>query len=332
MITRFSCTIHSMPKKVSSRHAYHDEGMQPLLPGEFTGIPPKGPVPGVYFDQYRAKRTEHTLRRQEADLLLFCEYLSQEGITLAGLDVLPTNWRPITWLHVESFVKWQVDQGYAIPSINVRLSTIKTYARLAMQSGTVSAQEYSMIRSVQGYTFREGARIDQKRPVKRIGLKKSEPIKLTPEQAYRLKSQPSTPQGRRDTLMMCLLLDHGLKVGDLSTLKFSDLDMDEGYLRLPPSKTGRDQTQKLSSCTIAALQACLDEGELATDSYLLRRSKKNVELGEAGMSDRAITGRVCSLGEKLGIPNLSSHDCRHFWINSAKNGEDVLDLDEYLEK
>jgi len=31
------------------------------------------------------------------------------------------------------------------------------------------------------------------------------------------------------------------------------------------------------------------------------------------MSDRAITGRVCFLGKKLGLDGLSAHDCRHFW-------------------
>jgi integrase len=317
-----------MPKKISSRHTSHDEAIQPLLPGELMEGLAKNAISTAFFEEYRTKLSDHTLRRQEADLLLFCEFLESEGVHLAGLDRLSSPWRLVTWAQVEAFVKWQVDRGYAIPSINVRLSSIKTYARLAMQSGRITPQEYSLIRSVQGYTYREGARIDQKRPIKRIGLKKAEPIKLTQEQVSALKSQPATPQGRRDTLMMCLLLDHGLKVGDLSHLKLSDFDLSEGSLREEASKSRYDPAQKLTSETLAALQACLDADELIADSFLLRRSKKNEELGEAGMSDRAITGRVCSLGEKLGIANLSSHDCRHHWISSAKNGSEALDLDE----
>ena len=44
----------------------------------------------------------------------------------------------------------------------------------------------------------------------RIGDKKAEAVTLTFEQAQQLKDQPDTAQGRRDALIMCVLLDHGL--------------------------------------------------------------------------------------------------------------------------
>jgi integrase len=47
------------------------------------------------------------------------------------------------------------------------------------------------------------------------------------------------------------------------------------------------------------------------------------------MSERAITGRVRFLGEKLGIVGLSAHDCRHFWATSAaRHGTDPFALQE----
>jgi hypothetical protein len=49
---------------------------------------------------------------------------------------------------VAAFVQWQLSQGYAIGSINVRLSTIKTYAKLASQAGALHPTEYAMIRTV----------------------------------------------------------------------------------------------------------------------------------------------------------------------------------------
>lgn len=312
-----------MPKKISSHHAYRGSEIQPLLPGSLLNEEPVRQIPSAVFEEYRSRRSEHTLRRQEADLLLFREFLTLSGVKSLDLCLEPSAWRVITWSLVEDFVKWQLSKGYAIPSINVRLSTIKTYARLSVQAGTLTPQEYALIREVQGYTSIEQVQIDQRRPIHRIGNKKAEPIKLNAEQAAALKDQPYTPQGRRDALMMNLLLDHGLKVGDLAELRMSDFDLSDGKSRF----CCKNQWQKLSAGTFAALQACLSAGELDSSSYLLRRSKKNEELGEAGMSDRAITGRVCALGEKIGIENLSSHDCRYYWVNStARKGSDTLDL------
>lgn len=35
------------------------------------------------------------------------------------------------------------------------------------------------------------------------------------------------------------------------------------------------------------------------------------------------------LGEKIGIDNLSAHDCRHYWAGSAvKGGTDIKSLQE----
>lgn len=50
---------------------------------------------------------------------------------------------------------------------------------------------------------------------------------------------------------------------------------------------------------------------------ILRGSRKGGELTEAGMSERAITARVRQLGKRLGIANLSAHDCRHYWATRA---------------
>ncbi len=47
------------------------------------------------------------------------------------------------------------------------------------------------------------------------------------------------------------------------------------------------------------------------------------------MTERAVTGRVRLLGERLGISGLSAHDCRHYWATSAaRNGTDAFALQE----
>lgn len=60
------------------------------------------------FADYRARRADHTLRRQDADLALFAEFLSSLGIQVSDLNQNPEAWRGITWGLVEAFVKWQL--------------------------------------------------------------------------------------------------------------------------------------------------------------------------------------------------------------------------------
>jgi integrase len=281
------------------------------------------------FEDYRSRRAVETLRRQEADLGLFANFLGEMEVPTGDLVTDPEAWRGITWGLVEAFVKWQLQKGYAVPSVNVRLSSVKTYTRLAFQAGTISPTEYALIRAVQGYSQRERRRVDRKRTRTRIGLKKATPVKISLEQAQALKSQPNHPQGRRDALLMCLLLDHGLRVGEVAALSVENLDLTSGMLRFYRSKVGKEQVHRLSPDALKAATAYANYGDLPHSGPLLRRSRKNDHLGMPGMTERGITLRVRVLGERVGLVGLSAHDCRHFWATSAaRNGTDPFALQE----
>ncbi len=304
---------------------------QPLLPGELTKAAEIANQIAARsrFADYQARRADETLRRQQADLNLFQEFLAQLNLHPGNLMHDPQAWLGMSWGLVEAFIQWQLREGYAIPSINVRLSTIKAYARLAMQANVLSPQDYALIRAVKSYSQKEKHRLDSRRPRQRIGLKKATPVLITPEQAAALKAQPDTPQGRRDRVMMCLLLDHGLRVGELAALVVEELDLTQGLLRFYRPKVGKEQTHRLTKDTLSALQAYAQASDLPPAGSLLRRSHKNGKLGRPGMSERAITQRVKDLGKALGIAGLSAHDCRHYWATSAaRHGTDPFSLQQ----
>jgi len=283
------------------------------------------------FEDYQSRRSQQTLRRQKADLNLFNQFLNQIGADTQDLFTMPSAWNGITWGLVDAFVKWQLTQGYAVQSVNVRLSTIKAYAKLAMQAGALLPQEYALIRSVSGYTQKEQRRIDQNRIITRIGGKKSSPVLITPAQAAALKSQPNTPQGRRDALLMCLLLDHGLRVGEVAILTVENIDLENGFLLFFRPKVDKSQKHRLSPDTLKAARMYAAFGDMPAKGLLLRRSLKNGDLGASGMSERAITERVKILGEMLGmgLAGLSAHDCRHYWATqAARHGTDPFVLQE----
>ncbi|PKN97543.1 MAG: hypothetical protein CVU43_17160, partial [Chloroflexi bacterium HGW-Chloroflexi-5] len=142
--------------------------IQPLFPGELAnliGERANRAAAASRFLDYRSRRADQTLRRQDSDLLLFREFLAEVNVITGDLSHEPAAWRLVTWGLVEAFVKWQISKGYAIQSVNVHLSSIKTYARLAMQAGALLPQEYALIRAVQGYSYREQSRIDSRRKI-----------------------------------------------------------------------------------------------------------------------------------------------------------------------
>lgn len=284
------------------------------------------------FQLYLDYKSKNTLVAQGTDLALLATFLkSKDYANPPSKEQLQTSaeaWRTITWQTVQAFVDWQLAHGHAITSINRRLSTVRTYAKLAAKSGELAPGEYAMITTISGYSPRAAKQIDDHRPRNRIGDKKDTSISITSEQVHRLKSQPDTPQGRRDALLMCLLLEHGLRVGELVLLQAENFDITAGTFYFERPKVDAEQLHQLSEDTAKALRAYILAGDAPTQGPLLRGSRKSGALTHAGISDRAIQARVRFLGEQIGLFDLSPHDCRHYWATYWAKKVDVLRLQE----
>lgn len=278
------------------------------------------------FVRYRERKAKDTIRRHRADLELFAAYLREvPGLGIIGdLFEDPFAWTGMTKGLVEGFVQWQVRAGYAIGSINMHLSTVKLYCKLAQGAGALDEGHAAKIRTVMGYRGREGKRIDAERPVRRVGSKKALPTPLTVEEAKALINQPDTPQGRRDRVLMCLLLYHGLRCEEVQLLQVSSFDLSIGHFFFEQPKVGGELRHHLHLETYLAVKRYLEEDH--PTGYLLQGSKKDGTLCGT-MGKTAINQRVRSLGEKIGVEDLSPHDCRHFWATSASEaGTDLENL------
>jgi len=280
------------------------------------------------FTDYRSRKAANTLRHQDADLVTFADYLAQAtggdapaGEALAG-D--PQAWRGMTWGLVDGFCKWLLLEGYAVGTVNLKLSTVKTYAKLAAKAGALDAQELAMIRTVAGYSRKEGKRVDECREQADIptrnGQKKAQAVTLTKGQADLLKDRPDTPQGRRDAVLFHLLLDLGLRVGEVAALTVDNVDLKAGEIKFYRPKVDKVQMHRLTNGLLLAMQTYMAQDAPAIGP-LLRGSRKGGHLTSAGMSERAITARVRYLGQQVGIEGLSAHDLRHTWATlAARNG------------
>lgn len=279
------------------------------------------------FDEYKSRKAANTLKRQAGDLALFAQFLQSVDFATDALQDNPAAWRGISWGLVEAFVKWQLAQGYAVGSVNVRLSTVKTYARLAMKAGVLTAEGYSHIKAVVGYGRTEGENVDAKRPRTRKAIadggRKARAVAIDAAAAVRLKQQLDTPQGRRDALLMCLLLDHGLRAGEAAILTVNDFNLPAGTLTFYRPKTQAWSTHKLTADTLRAAHNWFARSHAPAVGPVLRSSRKGGRLTHAGMSARAITTRVRELGKAIGLEGLSAHDCRHSWATDAAQHSSV---------
>ncbi len=307
------------------------------------------------FIDYRQRRSAQTLRTHTAALLLWISYLDSIGaateiasqaadwaadyFAVADVQKLdeyakeqneviglifaahfcqsePAAWQGVSWGLVEGFVKWLLNQGYSISSVNNRLASIRVYVRLAAKAGVIPPAEHALIREVRGYGQTEGKRIDEKRPYTRIGHKKETAIVLTAQQARQLKyTHPPTPQGVRDRLMICLLLDLGLRASELAGLKVSDF-AEPNTVVVYRQKTDTTDRMVLSTDIRQALADY--EPYLRQQGILLRGSRKGGKLTDDVMSVRAIGSRIKTLGRDiLDIWELSPHDLRHTWATQA---------------
>jgi integrase len=273
----------------------------------------------IAFDDHTARKAYNTIRRKISDLALFEDFLQSAGVPAVGLYDHPQAWRGVTWGLVEAFKVWQLQKGYAIASVNGRLSTVRTYAKLAAKAGSITAEESIKIASVQGYANKEAKHIDEKRRADGIETRKSnkkaEAVSIPEDIAQALKQHSDTPQGRRDALIMCLLLDHGLRVGEIAILTRKAFDMKAGTFTFYRPKVNKTQTHELTAGARKAAAAYFKH-DAPAEGILWRRSCKGTGKLSSQMSEtsatRSLTKRVELLGRHAGIEGLSAHDARHY--------------------
>jgi len=275
------------------------------------------------LQDYHARKSEETKRRQKADIKLFEKFLLEAGQSVHSMANNLASWSLVTWGLVEAFNRWSLQHGYAIGSINVRLATIKAYCRMAAKAGYLSAAEQSLIKEVKGFSQKDGRNVDELRETsRRENAKKHEPVSMSIVHMELLKKKAAA-RGTRDLLIMCLLLDHGLRCGEIAALNLANIDLATGKLHFYRHKVDRWQDHELTPDTYEAsriyLASCPD-GQVPL--FVGRRLHER-------MTERSINYVVTQMGASIGLTKLSPHDARHFWATDAmQNGTDVKSLQD----
>jgi integrase len=288
------------------------------------------------FDDYRLGLAANSVRSQEADLATFVEFLNvhvkKDVPTVEQLLHVPAAWRDINRGLVRSFVAWLEQESFSLASINHKLSTVKVHVALAYKAGAITDDQNALVRTVEGLAGRRGRNVDAERTKAGVStrklrtdgqaVKKADWVRLDEDTVRQLKAQPlNTPQGRRDALLVALLADLGLRVGEVVILKYVDFDLAAGkygrvHVHRPKVQdtANGDQYHDLTKDIRTALDAYIAAGDCPAMGPALRGSRKDgTLLPSAGMTERSASERIRELAKRLGEDGVSAHDLRHYW-------------------
>ena len=137
------------------------------------------------FADYQSRLDPNTLARQHDDLAHYSLYLQDAGVSVSAEELFtcPESWAGTTHGLIKGFVQWMLLDGYSIGTINIRLSTVRTYAKLAAEASVITASDLALIVQVKGYSFAQGQNVDAQRTRTRRGAKKAQPVPISPERS-----------------------------------------------------------------------------------------------------------------------------------------------------
>ncbi len=145
-----------------------------------------------------------------------------------------------------------------------------------------------------------------------------------PSRGKRKSFQMSRPTAKRDRALVMLLVDTGMRSGEVARLLVEDIDFSTGRIVIRMGKGGKGRTVFASPETLDALKAYWEERDISPDSpAFTTRSGRALTANE-------INHLITNLGKRAGI-RVHPHALRHFFATQfLRNGGDALTLKRLL--
>ena len=137
-----------------------------------------------------------------------------------------------------------------------------------------------------------------------------------------------SPSDTRNQTLFMILLDTGLRIGELINLKMGDVHLDEGYLKVL-GKGKKERIVPIGNNAQRALQRYLfrfrpKPTNPVTDNVFLSVSSK-------ALTENSMKLMFTRLSKRSGVYRLHAHLCRHtFATRFLINGGDVFSLQQIL--
>jgi integrase len=149
---------------------------------------------------------------------------------------------------------------------------------------------------------------------------------LTPEEVERLIAAARNigRHGQRDATLILIAYRHGLRVGELVSLRWEQTDLDQGLLHVVRSKNGTPSNQPLGGPEIRALRKLRRERSDSRYVFITER--------RAPMTASNVRKMVARAGQSAALPfpthpHMLRHACGY---KLANEGHDTRAIQHYL--
>jgi integrase/recombinase XerD len=147
--------------------------------------------------------------------------------------------------------------------------------------------------------------------------------------AYRMARHDA----KRDTAIIYILLDTGMRVSEAARLTIQDIDLKTGEIHIHAHETGKKskpRTVYIKPATCSKIWSYLNQRKkrhgqvLSTDPLFITKTRRS-------MNRNSIRKVLSSIGEKAGVSGVHPHRLRHtFAIEYLRNGGDPFTLQRIL--
>jgi integrase/recombinase XerC len=251
-------------------------------------------------------RSRETVRAYRSDLADFCNFLKGSGGTreLESVDRIDS-------FHLRGFVANRFGK-IAKPSVGRKLAALRTFFRFLARERIVTGNPVSGIRAPK-----------RDHPLPRA---------LSVDEMDRFFSRNSG-MGARDSAIFEFLYSSGLRVGELTSLKITDLDLGNGWVRVL-GKGRKERYVPVGSKALQALAAYLPVRAVIDTRSSGLRSRGALFLNERGgpLSSRSVRRILKQWLDAAELTrNASPHTFRHsFATHMLHGGADLRSIQELL--
>jgi integrase len=217
-----------------------------------------------------------------------------------------------------ALLEWRATMEKLAPStVNVRLSAMRKLVLEAKRSGMLSAEEAGHLTSVPNIA-EKGTRLGNW---------------LTREQAKQLLQVPdrSKLKGKRDYVILALLVGCALRRQELANLYIEDIQMREGRWVIADlrGKGGRVRTVAVPIWVKQGINAWTTAAGIE-DGRLLRSISKSGKLNGEALSDWAVWSVVEQSAKEIGIERFGAHDLRRTCAKLCRKSGGDLEQIKFL--
>jgi integrase/recombinase XerC len=286
------------------------------------------PLVQQFLDYLRLEKhfSDYTVKSYGADLIQFGQFLAGEigqhnaepplnvviPDTPASLDEKQTKAEP---LQIREFLAYLYGQNYTKSTTARKLATLRSFYKFLIRKGLVAQSPLAQIRTPK----------QEKRLPKCLDLEQVQKLLDAPGDADVLSA--------RDKAMLEVLYSSGIRVSELVELKMSDLDLNEGVLRVL-GKGRKERLTPIGSQAIKALQKYFEYRNADPRFKIEGAGDTRVFLNKHGeaLSTRSVRRKLDKYLVSAGLdPGISPHTLRHsFATHLLNNGADLRSVQELL--